>query len=221
MCIDFETNNFIYNLSTCITMVQAIIFDLGGVYFSAGTKIACGKLIKEFQEINSEKIHALIRTGAIAKKYRYGKLTKKEFWKKVVQIAGKQFDVQKFSNIWNSSYEINKEVEAIVKKLKKKYKVAALTGNTRERIKFLEHKYNFKKNFDILVCSYMVGTNKPDPKMYREVVKRLKVPASECVFIDDSKKTLKPAKQLGMKVIHFQDAKQLKRKLKLYRVKLN
>lgn len=194
-------------------MIKAIIFDLGGVYFSAGTEIAYKRLVKEFPNIKPNKILGIIRTDKITKDYRLGRYTKKEFWKKAKKFAGTGFDAKKFSKIWNSSYTLNRDVAKISLRLKKNYKIAVLSGNIRERIKYLDHIYNFKKNFDVFVCSYMLNANKPDKKIYLEVLRRLKLKGDECVFIDNNRKNIRAAERLGMKAVYFKNAKQLKKEL--------
>jgi len=207
-------------------MIKTIIFDLGGVYFTKGTDIAYKKLIKAFPDISPKKISGIIH-GGIGEKYRLGKITKKDFWSQAKKNVGFNFDVKRFAEIWHSSYKLNKDVEMIVKKLRKHYKMVVLSGNTRERVKFLENKYGFKKYFDIIVLSYNVGANKykgsitnVDSKIYEHLFRRLKQKGEGCVLIDDNKIFLEPAKKLGMKTIHFKNAKQLKKELKKLGVKV-
>ncbi|MBI2129222.1 HAD family phosphatase [Candidatus Woesearchaeota archaeon] len=201
-------------------MIKAIIFDLGGVYFSPGTEIAYEKLVKEFPHINSEKVRLIMRGGKLSRGYKSGKYSKKEFWKKAKELAGLNFDDKKFSKIWNSSYTLNTDVKNIVIKLRKNYKIAVLSGNIRERIRFLNKKHGFKKNFDVIVFSYMVGASKPKLKIYNEVLKRLKSKADECIFIDNSRKMLKPAEKLGMRTLLFKNAKQLRKELCFFGIKI-
>jgi HAD superfamily hydrolase (TIGR01509 family) len=194
-------------------MIEAIIFDLGGVYFSAGTEIAYKRLIKAFPELSKETIYSIIRTGNIARDYRLGLCTKKEFWKKAQNLAGVKIDTKKFSYIWNSCYTLNKNIEKLVLRLRKNYKIAALSGNTRERVEFLDNKYHFKKNFDVLVFSYMIQTNKPDPIAYKSVLKKLGLKSEQCLMIEDTKERAKAAEKLGMKAILYKNNLQLKTEL--------
>lgn len=194
-------------------MIKAVIFDLGGVYFSAGTEMAHKKLVNAFPDLDPKKIYAVIRTGAIAHEYRKGKLTKREFWDKAEEVLGKRFDRGRFSHIWNASYVINKEARQIVRKLRRSYKVAVLTGNIRERVAFLERRYHFKNDFHVFVASYMLGTNKPDPLMYREVSRRLKTPMSQCLFIDSNRSFALAAARCGMKAIYLPDPRLLRKRL--------
>lgn len=45
---------------------------------------------------------------------------------------------------------------------------------------------------------------KPDPAIFRYALRHFGAPASACVYIGDNlEKDIKPARELGMKVIHF------------------
>ena len=46
------------------------------------------------------------------------------------------------------------------------------------------------------------GVRKPDRAIYELALKRMALPASEIVFVDDLQGNLKPARDLGMETIH-------------------
>jgi len=60
--------------------------------------------------------------------------------------------------------------------------------------------------FDVTVLSCDHGVRKPDPAIYEIVVREMRLPASECVFVDDIGGNLKPAKALGMTTVKHTDA---------------
>jgi epoxide hydrolase-like predicted phosphatase len=62
--------------------------------------------------------------------------------------------------------------------------------------------------FDVVVISGEVGMRKPEPGIYRHAAELLGVEPCHCVFVDDTKGHLVVAAQLGMTVIHHQDAQQ-------------
>ena len=70
------------------------------------------------------------------------------------------------------------------------------------------------KKFDEVVVSCDVGIRKPNPKIYKMILKKLKLKGKSCIFIDNQKWNLIPAKKLGMKTILFKDNKQADEKLK-------
>ena len=80
------------------------------------------------------------------------------------------------------------------------------------------------KDFDITIASCDVGIRKPNPEIYKLLIKKLKqknnsINPSEIVFIDNRKWNLPQAKKLGIKTILFKNNKQLIKELKKLGVK--
>jgi putative hydrolase of the HAD superfamily len=69
--------------------------------------------------------------------------------------------------------------------------------------------FRLEQRFDAVVISEQAGTRKPDPAIYRLAAERLGLPCEACVFVDDLRQNLEPARALGMTVIHKTSADQL------------
>ncbi|MCR4739542.1 MAG: HAD family phosphatase [Lachnospiraceae bacterium] len=62
---------------------------------------------------------------------------------------------------------------------------------------------SFIERFDGCVFSFREGIVKPDPEIYRTLLKRYGLKAEECVFIDDTVENVTSAEKLGFKGIVF------------------
>jgi epoxide hydrolase-like predicted phosphatase len=60
--------------------------------------------------------------------------------------------------------------------------------------------------FDGVVISATVGIRKPAPEIYEIGARSLHLAPKECVFVDDLRGNLKPARALGMTTVHHVDA---------------
>ena len=60
--------------------------------------------------------------------------------------------------------------------------------------------------FDGVVISATVGIRKPAPEIYELGARSLHLQPKECVFVDDLRGNLKPARALGMTTVHHVDA---------------
>lgn len=67
--------------------------------------------------------------------------------------------------------------------------------------------------FDALVISAEERMRKPDPRIYALGAQRIGLAPSECVFVDDLRGNLKPARELGMATVHHVSAEQTAREL--------
>ena len=75
--------------------------------------------------------------------------------------------------------------------------------------------------FDVIVTSYGEKIAKPNKEIYLRVTQKLGVLPEECVFIDDFKRNIIPAKELGIKTILFRNFKQLKEDLSKLGIKIS
>ncbi len=98
-------------------------------------------------------------------------------------------------------------------KLKKEgYKIAILSDQwylSRDAL----FSTKLKKEFKPAIISCNVGVRKPNLKSYRLLLKKLNLPAKNCLFIDNQEWNLKPARKLGMKTILYKNNKQLFKQL--------
>jgi putative hydrolase of the HAD superfamily len=194
-------------------MFKTIIFDLGGVYFSDGTRIAIDGISAEYR-IERDLVEAIIN-GEPGKQYRIGKISAEQFWQQAKTSWNTEISSEKLSQIWYSSYQPNAGVVRLVARLKNAgYELIYLSNNTSERVSYLDEKYSFRQNFDDGVFSHLVKCKKPDPLIYQLLLAKTSHPANECVYIDDKLEYLGPAKRLGMQVIAFKNASQLENRLK-------
>lgn len=194
-------------------MKSTVIFDLGGVYFSDGTRRAIDKIAAGYG-INRQAVAEFLN-GKAGTSYRTGRITVDQFWQQATALWKIQALPEMLSTIWCESYQPNRGTVRLVKQLRAAdHQLLYLSDNTQERVAFLEDKYGFLKNFDDGIFSHRARLRKPDPRIYERVLAKALNSAAACVYIDDKPEYLKPAKQLGMQVIAFKSASQLEADLK-------
>lgn len=194
-------------------MLRTIIFDLGGVYFSNGTRIAVDAIADRYA-IDREAVDDILN-GDPGKKYRIGMLSAAQFWQRAKRSWNIQASSEALSLLWCSSYRPNDGTVGLVDRLKNAgHQLLYLSNNTAERVAYLDQKYRFLQKFAGGIFSHVVKRKKPDPVIFQLLLDRALHPASACVYIDDKPEYLEPAKRLGMQVIAFKDAGQLEARLK-------
>jgi putative hydrolase of the HAD superfamily len=68
--------------------------------------------------------------------------------------------------------------------------------------------YDLDRLYDAVVISEQHGLSKPDPDIFRLVLKMLDLPAEECVFVDDTEQYLSPAAELGFATVHAREPRE-------------
>ncbi len=193
--------------------IKIIIIDFGGTFFTAGTGIAIKEAANKLG-LPEKKIELILRDKGEGALYRLGKINAKTFWekaKKRIDINSRQ--AKEIELIWHSSYKPNKGMPALVKKLKKKYKIVVVSGNAPERVRYLKKKYSLNKLFHDYFFSFEYGVTKPSPKLFEIALNKLRVKPEECLIIDDSRKTINKAKKLGCEMILFKNVAQTSKDL--------
>ena len=74
----------------------------------------------------------------------------------------------------------------------------ALSNWSRRTYDIAAPRFPFLKGFEAVVISGDVGTTKPDPRIYRELLARGRLEAETTVFIDDNPANVEAAVELGL-----------------------
>lgn len=207
-------------------MIKAIIFDFGGVCFYPGNirQLLIEALFRS--NLPKTKILEILlnptkkrKIKSVVEEFNSGKIDEQKFWKKIKLAIKYEFDEKEIKKILISFNRPIKPVFKILKKLKKNYKIGLLTNNN-VWLDEIEKKYNFYKYFDVIVNSYYAGVVKPSKKIYKIILEKLQLQATECVFIDDKKINVDAAKSLGFNVILYKNPNQLLKELKKLNVRI-
>ena len=90
----------------------------------------------------------------------------------------------------------------------------AITNWNQDKFRETKLRFPFLNQFRDIVVSGDEKLIKPDPAIYELSLKRNKLIAADCLFIDDSMKNVKGAEAVGMKAHHFTTPEKLKTELK-------
>ena len=191
-------------------MIKAIAFDYGGVIESRE-----GDLFKEITQYlnvtreNWDKVYfSFNHLNMVKKGEEVLALVAKEFYASDVQISY----IKNLTIEHKKDKKINEELINIIKKLKKKYKIALLSNNSVElRQKLIDQ--NIIDLFDTVVISSEVGHQKPQPEIFEVLFNKLGVNSNEVIFIDDTKQSLFNASSIGYTPILYNDNQKLEEEL--------
>lgn len=192
--------------------IKTVIFDLGGVYFTDGTKRAID-IISQRWNLDQSKVADVFK-GKIGTAYRESQISHEEFWRQAKETLGIDAPMEELAEIWLNGYVPIEGTVEIIKELKEKgYEILYLSDNVQERIDYIEEKYHFLQYFKSGVFSHIAGVRKPNPKIYQLALEESSNPAENCVYIDDKPNLLEEADKLGMATIAFVNADETRKKL--------
>ena len=190
-------------------MSRKIIFDFGGVLLSWDphsmyhSYFNCPQKTKDFFEET-----ALLQLN-------------REFDRGYPLQLGLEELAQKFPHyreailLWQQQWpksivgEVAGSVEVLTKLYQDGHELFGLTNWSAETFPYALKNYPFFSYFKDIVVSGEVKLIKPDPEIYRLLLNRNQLTASDCIFIDDIKENVLAAAELGIHAIQFTSAELL------------
>jgi putative hydrolase of the HAD superfamily len=122
---------------------------------------------------------------------------------------GRHLSMRAFTDTYWDGLSHNDEVVAFLRDARDAgYRLALLTNNVREWEPRWRPRWPIDELFETVVDSGFVGMRKPDPEIYRLTLRRLRLPAQACVFIDDLEHNVVGARECGLHAVHFRDTEQ-------------
>jgi epoxide hydrolase-like predicted phosphatase len=201
-------------------MIKGIIFDNGGVRESDTEKVMCRKFAKVLG-----KSYASVKKvfTTLDHDIQTRKIDNKEFCETLTKKLGANVPIEKLENMLLDVYAKNsrffQDVDEIVAKLRKAGYNLAILSNIEPILADFNKRRKIYDGFDVVVLSCDVRMRKPDPKIFRLVLKKLSLKAEECFFVDDKIEHVRAARKLGIHAILFKNSSHLERELRKLDVK--
>lgn len=201
--------------------IRSVIFDLGNVLALHDAWIAARRYSK-IMGMTPQEIWDAVLTSKPEKAYTRGEITSYQFYRYVKGLGKKEAKMSylEFRDIWNEIFTENPGMEAVLMCLKKHYPLYLISNTNAMHYKYLVKKYwHLLRHFNRRFPSHKVGARKPDPEIYRRVLKAVHLKPVHTVFVDDHPGFIAGARSVGMNGILFKSPAQLIRELKKFGVK--
>ena len=195
-------------------MIKNIIFDISGIFITTDENIILEHYSKRF-DIPLEKVKQAYDNHF--RKYEMGKLSKDKFTKKLFRDMGINHD----PHFWDRRIQYKKRYEEpfkLLDQLKKKYKVYYISNEGKEYWEMIDERLSVTKHFNGGIVSYQAKKRKPHTSIFLKLLRKYRLDADECLFIDDSAHNLPGAQKVGIRTIHYRNLPQLKQDLKRFKV---
>jgi 2-haloacid dehalogenase len=196
------------------TTIKAIIFDFGNVLIRWNPQ---NLFKKYFPDTNSVE-----RFLSEVNFYEWNhRLDKGEDYEKVLEEFSAQHPkhTHLFRAYFNDEWEetilgaIPETVDILHRLSTLGYYLYGLTNWSADKFIRVRQEYNFCKLFADIVVSGEVKLAKPDPDIFKLLLRKINHPANECIFIDDSLRNIEAALDLGFITIHYGSPSQLEAEL--------
>ncbi len=192
---------------------ELIIFDLGRVLVDFDfMKVIQG--LKNHTAMTSKDIHAYFKKTPLWDRFERGHVKPAAFFKELkkdLKLGTLEFEV--FVPLWNDIFQEKKDSLEILKKLRKRYRLAMISNVNEMHWLHVKKHHSFMEWFEHPIASYAVGHRKPELEIFHLTLKRAKVEPSKAIFIDDLAAHTRAAKSIGIRSHTFTHASKLKKDL--------
>lgn len=195
--------------------LRAVVFDYGMVLTGPQEPVAHEKL-REITQLPAEKFEAMYWADRHA--YDEGKLTGMEFWRKLLREAGLRLPegtVEEL-NLWDGRMWTTENPEMLKWQLELKHRgiLTGILSNMGDNVlENMKREFDWLSRFDVLVWSFQLRMAKPEPAIYRYILKELGTQPEETLFLDDKLINVEAARDLGMQAIQFSSVAKLREDL--------
>ncbi len=184
-------------------LIKGIIFDIGGVVVDCRFK----SFLERFEKISGmskEELYSKIVDNRYWEMFEKGLLSEEDFKQKLENDMKMSHDlVELISSEWRKILKPIPETIKIIKRLKKRYKIFALSNVDFKTVEYCRKRFHVYDIFDGVVLSCEVHMRKPEKDIFLYTLESMKLKPEEVVFIDNYPKNIEGAKKLGIKTILF------------------
>lgn len=197
-------------------MFKLLIFDLGKVVVDYDWDSFCRSFAQksgaDLITVKDFFAHDYFHKG----RYERGAITTAQLVEEINQKIGTRISLTEFEIIWTEGlcFTENKDTTKLLEQLDGQCRKWMLSNTSKIHYDYLHSKFDVGKHFEDRVLSYEVGKVKPEPEIYKEVLKRSGVLAEECLFIDDLLYNVEGAQALGIQGHHFTGVELLRLELR-------
>ncbi len=188
-------------------MYKNVIFDIGGVMVDFDPK---DYLLERFcNSATEDKVYRLTFGSKTWQLLDAGLCTRHEGSQAMLAAAAEEncaFEVREVLESWTDILKVRRRMLELVRRLKNHGYCVYYLSNIPADILALLMQRGLEGVFDGGVASCEAHVNKPDPRIYKLLLEKYGLEASECIFIDDSRANVQTAFQLGMNSIQMKDS---------------
>ena len=189
--------------------IKALLFDLGKVVIDFNFELGmerlagrCGLPPDQFKQVLFDK--AWIRP------YERGEITTEQYHRYLCEAGQLRMDLAEFHDSWSAVFLPDLLVsEKLLAHLGDRYPMILVSNTNESHAAYISRNYSVLDYFDAKIFSHVVGSLKPDRKIYEAAIAAAGHPAESLLFIDDREENIEGAEMLGIRTHRFTTATRL------------
>ncbi|MCX6732263.1 MAG: HAD-IA family hydrolase [Candidatus Roizmanbacteria bacterium] len=191
--------------------IKWILCDVGGVIIKFTFTNPEGYMVgtrhfdpKELEGVYSEKDYT---------HYMLGELSHEQFIGRYLKKHKLDLSVDEFNEAFIQDITPNQGMKELFEKLEKKYKIALVPNEGKVLTKYRIEGSGLLPYLSKVIPSYLLREIKPSTQFFKKALAIIDAKPDECIFIDDTKANCDAASSFGIKILQFENVKQLEEEL--------
>ncbi|HXX65149.1 MAG TPA: HAD family phosphatase [Bacteroidota bacterium] len=193
--------------------VEAVVFDFGRVVCDFDLGLFIRRAAPYSRKTAAELQELMRHSVSLAARYESGKISTEAFYREICRAAELEMGQEQFVKAYTDIFTPIPTTFDLLRRLKGRYRLALLSNTSELHYKYGIRTVDVFPLFEAVTLSFEVGAMKPDKKIYDDVLRKLALPASACVYIDDIGEYVQAGRALGFTAIQYTSPEQLMRDL--------
>ena len=197
-------------------MIRAVMTDFGGVLVRTGSDQSRRNLERRIG-LAPNTVEEIVFAGDVSLRAQSGEVAEAMIWETLardlnlneVGLTGQQFRDEFFADDF-----LDEELISFIRSLRPAYKTGLISNAWSNLRAVLRDTFRIDDAFDSIVVSAEEKVMKPDERIYRIALDRLRVKPYEAIFLDDLQINVDAANALGMQAVHFKSSEQARRDIR-------
>jgi putative hydrolase of the HAD superfamily len=200
--------------------IETLFWDIGGVILTNGWDRVSRRLAADTFHLEWEEFQD--RHDLSFPAFDSGHLSLDEYLDRTLFYRPRSFTREEFTAFMFAQSKEFPESRAILDAAANsgKYFIGAINNDPLELNQYRIEAFDLRRDFEVFFSSCYVRSRKPEELIFRVALDVTQRPAEQCIFIDDRPLNLESPRRLGMKVIHYQGAEQLRSELRNHGVEV-
>jgi putative hydrolase of the HAD superfamily len=203
-----------------LSKITTLFWDIGGVVLTNGWDRSSRREAAELFHLDWEEFQD--RHELTFPAFDSGHITLDEYLDRTLFYRARSFTREEFIAFMFAQSREFPQSRALLDQAARsgKYFIGAINNEPLELNQYRIETFDLRRDFLVFFSSCYVHSRKPEELIFRVALAVTQRPPEQCIFIDDRPLNLESPRKLGMNVIHYQDAEQLRRDLEKYDVEV-
>lgn len=186
-------------------LIKNIIFDLGNTLIFFDYSRFFNGVSSYHPHLPDDLVLNYFRDNRLDIHIGKGRMTVKDAFRDLKKRHDLSISFSDFHDLYRDIFWENTDMKNLIeqKLLSSGLNLFMLSNVDASHINYINKKYPFVNHIKKRVLSYKVDSIKPEKKIYRHLIKEMKIIPEESVFIDDLKQNIAAAEELGINGIHY------------------